>query len=506
MSALPLIRLALLAFGLPALVQAQSAGARDQLAIVDVTVVDVVSGARLPGRTVLVEDGRIRRVDSVAASLPPDARIVRGTGGFLIPGLWDMHTHILHRWEWNAPLAIAAGVTGIRDMATRRPLAEVLRLRDDVAAGRTIAPRILSFAGPLVDGAEPIFEDAISVSVATPARVRIVVDSLADAGATFIKVYTGIPRDLYPALQEAAARRGLRIAGHVPPALTVSEAVDAGFWSLEHAYRHRSACAEAEPGMRVMQDSLRAAERRRDHRQREVLADSLHRLGITTYSASRCQALGRQLASRGTWFVPTLVEMRSRFLPEEPGDAAFDSLFAAPYLRVLPPMMVSRWRDRLAFSAGLREGSAASEEAWLEERRSRAREIETRLMMVRDLHRGGARILAGTDGSDEHPLVVSGYSIHDELTLLVEAGLSPLEALRSATLHAAEALGLRDRHGAVAPGQVADLVLLDADPLLSIRNTRRIRAVVLGGRVLDQPELNHLMEQATVEAARTRRP
>ncbi|HEX4931807.1 MAG TPA: amidohydrolase family protein [Gemmatimonadaceae bacterium] len=124
-----------------------------------------------------------------------------------------------------------------------------------------------------------------------------------------------------------------------------------------------------------------------------------------------------------------------------------DSLFAAPHLRALPPAMVARWRDRLAFSAGLREGSAPSEGAWREERRFRAREIETCLTMVRDLHRGGARILAGTDGSDAFPRVVSGDSLHDELQLLVDAGLSPLEAWRSATHNAAEALGLRDRHG-----------------------------------------------------------
>ena len=131
----------------------------------------------------------------------------------------------------------------------------------------------------------------------------------------------------------------------------------------------------------------------------------------------------------------------------------------------------------------------------------RAREIETRLRMVGDLHRGGAGLLAGTDGAVAFPLVVSGYSVHEELALLVEAGLSPLEALRTATLNPARALGRTDDFGAVAPGKLADLVLLDADPLEDITHTTRIRAVVQNGRLLDRAALDALVDRAAAAAA-----
>lgn len=495
-------RLASVLLMMPAVVplSGQESGTLDTppVVITGVTVIDVVTGARVPGRAIHIEQGIIRRITDAGAPIPANVRVVDASGTFAIPGLWDMHTHILHRWEWNAPLALSAGVTGIRDLATRRPLAEVLRLRDAVERGQDDGPRIVAFAGPLIDGFPSVFREFLSVR--DTAQARTTVDSLASAGATFIKVYTGLSRAQFDAIIAAARRRGLRVSGHVPVALTTEDALDAGVWTLEHAYRHRLACADAESTMREMLIRQAAARARRDIAASEALEDSTFRLGITTYSAARCQALGRRIARAGAWFVPTLVEARSRFLNEEPGDRAFDSLFAQPHLAALPPRMVTQWRDQLAFQAGLRAGMAATEEIWLAQQRLRAEEVATRLRMVADLRRGGARVLAGTDGSDEFPLVTSGYSIHEELQLLVQAGLTPLEALQAATLHAAEAVGQEHRFGVLAPGRAADVVLLEADPLEAIGHTRRIRAVVLGGRVFDEEALVSLRDRAAAAA------
>lgn len=465
------------------------------LAITNVTVVDVETGDRLPDRTVIVGAARITAVGpSAEVMVPADAAVVDGTGKFLIPGLWDMHAHVLNRWVWTAPLSVASGVTGVRDMASWGPLADTHRIRGDVAAGRTVGPRVAGFAGPLIDGEPAIFDDYLTVGTADEARA--VVDSLADGGVDLIKVYTRLPRDIFFAVVNAAQRRGLPVGGHVPLALTTAEASDAGMWSVEHAYRHRLACADAEEEIRTALIRQIDAQARQDWMTYEAIEDSTFRLGIETYSPERCRALGERLARNGTWFVPTLVEMRSRFRPEEHFASSFDSLFTQPHLRAVPRRLVARWRDDMAFQAGLRAGMADSEAAWEEGARNRAREIETRLRMVGDLHRGGAGILAGTDGAVAFPLVISGYSVHEELELLVEAGLTPLEALRTATLNPARALGMVDDIGTVTAAKLADLVLLDADPLEDIANTTRIRAVVLNGRLLDRAALDDLVDQA----------
>ena len=470
------------------------------IALTHVTVVNVETGERLPDHTVLVEADRITAVGpSAGVDVPAGAAVVDGTGKFLIPGLWDMHAHVLNRWDWTAPLAVASGVTGVRDMANWTPLADVHQIRADVAAGRTVGPRVAAFAGPLIDGEPAIFDEYLSVGTVDEARA--VVDSLADGGVDLIKVYTRLPRDLFLAIVDAARRRGLPVGGHVPLALTTAEASDAGMWSVEHAYRHRLACAEAEEEIRVALLRQIDAQVRRDWATYEAIEDSTFLLGIETYSPARCEALGRRFARNGTWFVPTLVEMRSRFRAEEPRDPSFDSLFTQPHLRAVPRRLVAGWRDGMAYETGRRDYGYDTEAEWEAAKRDRAREIETRLRMVGDLHRGGAGLLAGTDGAVAFPLVVSGYSVHEELALLVQAGLSPLEALRTATVNPARALGMADDIGTVTPGKLADLVVLDADPLEDIANTSRVRAVVLNGRLLDRTALDALLDRAEAAGA-----
>jgi imidazolonepropionase-like amidohydrolase len=470
------------------------------LVIAHVTVVDVVTGERRPDQTVIVEGDRIAAVGPAAdVTVPATAVVVDGSRRFLIPGLWDMHAHALLRWRWAAPLNVAFGVTGIRDMATDTPLAEIRRLRDDVAAGRALGPRIVA-AGPLVDGVPPIFPEYPAIE--NEAEARAVVDSLADAGADFIKVYTRQPRDVFLAVVDQARRRGLRVAGHVPLTVSTAEASDAGLWSVEHVYRHRMACSAAEDEIRAALQQQVQAEAREDWGTYDALEEATLGLGIASYSVERCEALGRRLAGNGTWVVPTLVEMRSRFRPERYYEPRFDSLFTQVTLRYVPRHVVAGWRDGLAYQLGLRFGRAPSDSAFDAGERMRAREIETRLRMVGDLHRGGAGILAGTDAFESFPLVIYGVSLHEELALLVEAGLTPLEALQAATLNPALALERTGDHGAVSPGKLADLVLLDADPLDDIANTTRIHAVILNGELLDRSALDALLSRTEAEVTR----
>jgi imidazolonepropionase-like amidohydrolase len=298
----------------------------------------------------------------------------------------------------------------------------------------------------------------------------------------------------------AAKRRGLPVGGHVPLAVTTAEASDSGMQSVEHAFRHRLACADAEEAIRTALLRQIGAQARRDWATSEAIEASTFRQGLETYSPARCQALGKRFARNGTWFVPTLVEMRARFRPETHSDSAFDALFTQPHLRAVPRSLVAQWRDGMVYQEGLVTGMATSESMWEAEKRDRAREIETRLRMVADMHRGGAGILVGTDGAVAFPLVISGYSVHEELVLLVSAGLTPLEALRTATLNPARALGREADLGTVAKGKLADLVLLDADPLADIGATSQIRAVVLNGRLFTRAQLDQLLASAETAA------
>ena len=464
-----------------------------EFAVRGVTVVDVEHGSLLVDRTVVVRGNRIVAVDSGTRVRRAKLRVIDGVGKYLIPGLWDMHGHVLNRWNWGAPLYVANGVTGVRDMSTSTPLAEVRRLRVALQAGLEVGPRFLT-AGPLIDGEPALFPEYLSVSTAD--RARRVVDSLHAAGADFIKVYTHLPRPLFDVIVEQAKRLGLPFVGHVPLSLSTGEATDLGMRSVEHAYRHRMACAVAEPDIRRLLIGELEAQQRGDPVTSELLADSAFVLGIERYDRDRCEALGRRFARNGTWFVPTLVEMRSRFLPEPSTKAGFDSAFTQPRLAYMPREMVATWRDDESYKRGLRDHAASSRDAYETVVRTRALEVETRLHMVADMHRGGAGILAGTDAAVAFPLVMLGYGVHEELTMLVQAGLTPLQALQAATLNPARFLNATDSLGTVAPGRLADLLLLDANPLVDIRHTTRIHGVVLNGHWFDRAALDALLDRA----------
>jgi hypothetical protein len=484
--------LALLAVAMLAACTHRSAAAPADLALRHVSVVDVRSGAVRADQTVLVRGSAIVEVgDAGRLAATPAAREVDGRGKFLIPGLWDMHIHLLDRsrWSWGSLLAVANGITGVRDPATTRPLDEVRRLRGQLRSEEIVAPDFVT-AGPLIDGPPPIFTEF--VTVATPEEMRVIVDSLATQGVDFIKSYSRLSRDSFLAAIGTARTRGLSVDGHVPLAITTAEASDAGMRSVEHAYRHRLACAAAEARLRSLLLEQVEAQQARNQARVEALEHETWRLGQNTYSTERCRALGRRFRRNGTWFVPTLVEMYSRYRSDGFDRDRIATLFADPRLRLFPPDRVARWRSNLEEQADwLRVQPNRDELIRLAER-----EVHDRLRMVRDMHRGGAMILAGTDASFNFPLVLLGYSLHEELEMLVQAGLSPLEALQAATIAPARFLGRSDRDGEVRPGHGANLVLLEASPLEDIRNSRRIVAVVLRGRLLDRTRLDELLEEA----------
>lgn len=412
----------------------------------DVSVVDVLSGRVLPHRSVAIAGDRIAAVGPAdGIGIPATARVIDGRGRFLIPGLWDMHAHVL--WSDAAmrtglPAYVANGVTGIRDMGGTLPVLAAFHAsmqRDAPAWPRVVA------AGAILDGPDPVQAD-VSIGVADAASARTAVDTLADAGADFIKVYTLVPRDAYFAIIDEAHRRGLPVAGHLPASVTVEEAVRSGQRSIEHL--------------------------------RDEIEPFCH--GDDVAACTRLAALFRE---HGTWQVPTLVVLRSKAMFDDP------KLADDPRLRYLPESLRDEWSaSREAKIARGSDYAAGKRAQYAEERR-----------LTGFFARERVPLLAGTDSdnADSYP----GFSLHDELGLLVEAGLSPLDALRAATLWPADSLQARATTGTIEPGRDANLVLLDANPLRDIAATRRIDAVVLRGRVLDRKALDGMLANVAADAA-----
>jgi imidazolonepropionase-like amidohydrolase len=448
------------------------------LVVTPVTVVDVVRGVRLPGRTVVVRAGRIAHVGAAGAvAVPAGARVVDGRGGFLIPGLWDMHVHAARdgraRHFW--PLLLAHGVTGVREMGSY--LDSLVYWRAEARRRPAEAPRV-AWSSPMLDGVPTSWVHGYGVADAAAARTAV--DTMRTLGFDALKVYSRLSRDAYLAIAERARERRIPFAGHVPASVTAREASDAGQRSLEHVQAVALDCmpsavarrAEAQAlALRLgpTADSTRAARARFEA---ALLAGP---------DEAACTALFRRLAANGTWLTPTLAVTWGRTWG--------DSVAADPRLAAVPPALAARWDSA-------RRASSPRDVAFARRMQPHERRI------VALAHAAGVGLLAGTDASDED-YVFAGSGLHDELAHLVAAGLPPLAALRAATLAPARYLGAADSLGSVEAGKVADLVLLDADPLVDIANTRRIRAVIARGRLVDAAERERLLRLAAAEAART---
>lgn len=406
------------------------------LLITNVAIVDTQGGATRTA-TVAIRGATIEAVLEPGAPAPDATAILDGRGKFLIPGLWDMHVHLATNPEPDfaerkmLPQFLAHGVVGVRDMGG--PLERVLALRDRVNKGTLEGPRIIT-PGPFLDGAgdaDPMFTRATTADEA-----RDAVRALAKTGVDFVKVQANLTREPYDAAIGEARSRHLAVAGHVPVFIPVSHVVSSGQRSIEHISPALVgdagllfACSRREDELR---QELMTIERERANTAREQIRAREARLRtelIATFDPDKAARLGRTLKQHQIWVVPTLIWSNS-----------------------FPPL------QKTDIGAAIAKAS------------SRA---------VGVLHAAGAPILAGTDTYDRS--VLPGSSLHQEFQLLAEAGLSPLEVLQASTRNAAMFRNVIDMEGTVAPGKRADLVILDADPLLDVRNLAKIHTVIVNG-------------------------
>lgn len=454
-----------------ALLLAEGQAPNAPLVFTHVNVVDVISGSLQRDVNVTIRDGRIGAVAPTGrAATPAGARVVDAAGKFLIPGLADMHIH----WydERYLGLFVANGVTRVRQM-WGMPMH--LEWRKRIEAGELLGPRF-SISSPIVDGPHPFWPGSIAVGDAEAAAK--VIATIKKNGYDFVKVYTGLTRDGYFAIMRAARENGLQVAGHVPAAVSAAEAADAGQTSIEHLTNVLISSSSAEARLRPvlidralkgdMMKGVSAEERAGMREQTEQL--------LATYDEAKAASLFARFASDHTWQCPTLVVLRNMASLDDP---AFTS---DPRLKYMPRQVRDQWKP--ANDPRVATRSKADYEL---DRRVFRKYLE----IIPAMKKAGVEFLAGTDVLN--PFAFPGFSLHDELDLLVQSGLTPAEALRAATINPARFLHDEAVNGSVAAGKNADLVLLDANPLESIRNTQRISAVVVRGRYLDRADLDGML-------------
>ncbi|MBV8891890.1 MAG: amidohydrolase family protein [Acidobacteria bacterium] len=359
-------------------------------------------------------------------------------------------------------LLVANGITGVRDMGG--DLEPLKQWRADIASGKMIGPRML-ISGPMLDGPVPQFPS--SVPIRTAAEARGAVEELTKGGADFIKIQSLIPRDGYFAAAEEARKLHMTFVGHVPDAVRAVEASNAGQKSIEHLTGVFEGCSTAEY---ELMKQPRGPGRGRF---------------LSTYDRARAKALIALFVKNHTWQVPTLYWERGEWIIEQT-NAGPDPL--EKYAPVA-------WKKRTwpMFTSDITKH-------WSTDPLSdRKKFVQSEFEMVGEMNRAGVPILAGTDAA-AGVRVYPGFSLHEELGLLRQAGLSTMQVLQAATSSPARFLGLEDT-GIVAKGKRADLLLLDANPLEDIANTKRIRSVVLAGRYLSRDDLDALLRRVERAAA-----
>lgn len=434
-----------------------------------VTIVDIETGTLTPGQSVLIEGSNI-------AAIGPDLTAgetlerIDGEGGYLIPGLWDSHVHIFSsptEPDTALPLYLINGITGIRDMGALWPIAEQQALQARIEAGDILGPRLI-LSGAWVDASPGSWPGMFLAD--TPDEARAIVEQVAAEGWAAVKSYSMLDEATYLALAEAATATGLPLVGHIPERVALGTALDAGQDGMEHFGRIPMACSTAESDML---DALRdAMAEGADQSTVFGIQAARNRIVLETWDAALCEAVLERVVAVGLHVSPTLV-VADFYIGNWP---AAD----APRMRMMPSAVREAWgRPDFRLEAMTDEVRALAEDSIALDRRTFAM-----------AYAAGVPILAASDASFANPYLFHGFSLLDELDIYVSTGLTPREALHTATVAPPRFFELPDQDGTVAVGRRADLVLLDANPLDGLATLRRPRAVIVGGQVLDRAALD----------------
>lgn len=434
---------------------AEHAQARQGVQLIrDVTVIDVERGEALPHRSVLIEGERITRITSAdAGGTPPDARVVDGRGLYLMPGLFDAHVHISAGQEAFEPLLIAHGITAVRDTGASTEM--ILNMRA-AARGEALSPTIFA-TGAIVDGKPPVWP--FSEECDTPEDARAAVERLAAAGVDQIKVYERLKPEVYRAAIAAARERGLKVTGHIPPGVTLVEAMEAGLNCVEHLQGMGELLIQLSPA--AIRDSRRAG----------VMGAYRGWFAYDQIDRDGLRDVLRKLAGAGMVQCPTVV-LWNGLATAGRGNADPEKM------KYIPASLRLRWEGTQAGQFG----------AVVEQIIPAMRDV------LREMHEAGVPMMIGTDLAN--PYIFPGSSVHAEMAVFQEAGIPAAAVLRMATIVPARFCSADDRMGTIEEGKEASLVLVRANPLESVAHASQIEGVFLRGRYLDRTALDDMLKAA----------
>ena len=416
--------------------------------ITNVNVVDVNTGKILKKRTVAIDNNRISAIYDNEIVGSDSTIIIDGKGKYLIPGLWDMHAH----YKWSHvdldPLLIANGITGVREMWGDMP--EFIKVPEKTQPEGLLSPDVY-LSGDLLDGNPPSFPMGCLV-VTTPDEAVAAVKSQIDKKVDFIKVYSSLSEECFLAIAKEAQKRNIPFAGHIPNNVSIYTAIEAGMASSEHLFGFLNACSTVDTSIEAL---------------------------VSTFSEKRFDSICSVLAKSSMWLCPTLTVNRAMgYL----NDTTFTRDSRIAYLS---GPVIEIWNQKL------NPYTKSEIDNFSNSRRVR---YLFELNLLGKMNEKGVKFIAGTDFPN--PYVFPGFSLHDELSLMVKGGMPVLDALRSATINPAIFMNKKADFGSVEAGKLASLVLLNKNPLENIENTKTIESVIVRGKVYNRKTLDLLLEQA----------
>jgi hypothetical protein len=441
----------------------------------NVNVVNVETGAIILNQDIAISGTTITSILPHGKSDVEAKTVIEGKDQYLIPGLWDMHEHMM-REKWYAsqmPLLRAKGITGFREMWGDLKIVNHVKSqmeRDSLPYFRFVA------SGHILDGAKPFWNGSIPID--SEKRVIKVIDSLINEKADFIKVYSFLTPDLFQAIANRCKEKGISFSGHVPHCVWLTDASSAGISSMEHLYGFLiEACSNSDSAMALMRQSVDAFEKGKTEERRQINR-LYHSLVLEHFSEERLRSMAKTLRKNNTHIVPTLVTLRSEYFTN---DTSFTN---DPRLKYMSKETLDYWKETT--ENDIQENTEVD---WQNKRKRW--QIEQKIMRI--LISEKVPIMAGTDA--DNPYAFPGFSLHDELALYVECGMTPLEALRSATIIPAEFLKMTDSLGTIEKGKLADLVLLEANPLENIKNTSKVSLVIANGKIYGGDYINSVLKR-----------
>lgn len=456
------------------------------ICIQNITTIDPTEGQK-ENQTVIIKDGKILKIAPTAElKLSPSNQIIDGGGKYMIPGLWDSHVHFAYI-EALAPrmfdMFLTYGITGVRD--TGGEISFVRQWKDASLANPTGAPRVM-IAGPLLDGMPNVYDGSdpghppLSVGSGSVEAVATLIGKLDSIGVDFLKAYEMLTPEQFTMVMKIAKEKGYKVTGHVPLSMDVTGASNAGLNSMEHMRNLELSCASnADELLKQRKAMLAKGKNKPGGELRSSIHAAQRETAVKNYDEKKADEIIQTLLRNQTWQIPTLA-LNTGQTRNPYGQPEWQESF-----ELLPDTIRDEWKGEL-------DGASNMEAPPF-----RQQYTQWMLNMAGKIHKAGVPMMAGTD--TPIGFLTPGLSLHEELIVLVESGLTPAEALKTATINPARYFNLENELGSIKETMWADLVILTANPLENIKNTQRIEAVVKQGKYYDREALNQIQKKLREE-------